>query len=100
MVELFRNPRINWIEAKKMFVGSTSLRMLLGALSVQIRGFNAGVDFTGGTLMTVRFTETPNLDRVRQALGKVSIPTEKVTLQPVVSRPNELLIHAPQIGTG
>jgi preprotein translocase SecF subunit len=100
MVELFRNPRINWIEAKKTFIGITIFLMLLGAVMVQVRGFNAGVDFTGGTLMTVRFTEPPNLDRVRQALGRVGIPTDKVTLQPVVSRPNELLIHAPQLGSG
>lgn len=100
MVELFRNPRINWIEAKKTFIGITIFLMLLGAVMVQVRGFNAGVDFTGGTLMTVRFTEPPSLDRVRQALGKVGIPTDKVTLQPVVSRPNELLIHAPQLGSG
>jgi preprotein translocase SecF subunit len=100
MVELFRNPRINWIEAKKLFIGITIFLMLLGAVMVQVRGFNAGVDFTGGTLMTVRFTDPPSLDRVRQALGHVGIPTDKVTLQPVVSRPNELLIHAPQLGAG
>jgi len=50
--------------------------------------------------MTVRFTETPNLNRVREALGRVGIPTDKVTLQPVVSRPNELIIHAPQLEQG
>src|SRR5581483_11925976 len=100
MVELFHNPHINWIQAKKTFIGITILLLLIGAVSVQIRGFNAGVDFTGGTLMTVRFTEQPSLDRVRNALGKVGIPTDKVTLQPVVSRPNELIIHAPQLGTG
>jgi preprotein translocase SecF subunit len=100
MVEIFHNPRINWIQAKKTFIGITILLLLIGAVSVQIRGFNAGVDFTGGTLMTVRFTEQPSLNRVRNALGKVGIPTDKVTLQPVVSRPNELIIHAPQLGSG
>ena len=100
MVELFHNARIDWIKAKKTFIGITILLLLIGAISVQIRGFNAGVDFTGGTLMTVRFTEPPNVNRVRDALGKVGIQTEKVTLQPVVSRPNELIIHAPQLGSG
>jgi preprotein translocase SecF subunit len=100
MVELFRNPKIDWIKAKKTFIGITILLMLIGAISVQIRGFNAGVDFTGGTLMTVRFTEQPNVNRVRDALSKVGIETDKVTLQPVVSRPNELIIHAPQLGSG
>jgi preprotein translocase SecF subunit len=100
MVELFRNPKIDWIKAKKLFIGITIVLMLIGAISVQFRGFNAGVDFTGGTLLIVRFTEPPNLERVRGALGKTGIDTNKVTLQPVVSRPTELLIHAPQLGGG
>src|SRR6185503_15939909 len=100
MVELFRNPKIDWIKAKKLFIGITIALMLIGAISVQIRGFNAGVDFTGGTLMTVRFTEQPSLERVRSAIGRAGIDTSKVTLQPVVSRPNELLIHAPQLVEG
>jgi preprotein translocase SecF subunit len=100
MVELFRDPKINWIGAKKIFIGITIALMLLGAIAVQVRGFNAGVDFTGGTLMTVRFKEQPNLDHVRTAIGKSGIDTSKVTLQPVVSRPNELLIRAPQLSGG
>lgn len=100
MVELFRNPKIDWIKAKKLFIGITIVLMLIGAISVQFRGFNAGVDFTGGTLLIVRFTEPPNLERVRGALGKTGIDTNKVTLQPVVSRPTELLIHAPQLSGG
>jgi len=100
MVELFRNPKIDWIKAKRLFIGITIVLMLIGAISVQFRGFNAGVDFTGGTLLIVRFTEPPNLERVRSALGKTGIDTNKVTLQPVVSRPTELLIHAPQLGGG
>jgi preprotein translocase SecF subunit len=100
MVELFRNPKIDWINAKKFFIGITIFLLLLGAIAVQTRGFNLGVDFTGGTLMTVRFRELPSLVQVRSALGTAGIDTMKVTLQPVTSRPNELIIHAPQLGTG
>lgn len=100
MVELFRNPKIDWLEAKKFFIGITILLLLVGAVAVQIRGFNLGVDFTGGTLMTVRFKETPTLDSIRNAISAAHIDTTKVTLQPVTSRPNELIIHSPQLGTG
>jgi preprotein translocase SecF subunit len=100
MVELFRNPRINWIAAKKYFIVMTIFLLLAGAISVQVRGFNLGVDFTGGTLMTVRFKEPPDLDKVRAALGRSGIDTSKITLQPVVTRPTELLIHAPQLAAG
>jgi preprotein translocase SecF subunit len=100
MVELFRNPKIDWINAKKFFIGITIVLLLAGAISVQIRGFNLGVDFTGGTLMDVRFKEMPSLATVRSVLGAAGIDTTKVTLQPVTSRPNELIIHAPQLATG
>lgn len=100
MVELFRNPKIDWINAKKFFIGLTISLLLAGAISVQVRGFNLGVDFTGGTLMTVRFKETPSLDKIRSTLGSAGIDTTKVTLQPVTSRPNELIIHAPQLAAG
>ena len=97
MVELFHKASVDWIKAKKTFIGITIFLMLVGAVSVQVRGFNAGVDFTGGTMMTVRFTQQPDLEKVRSAIGRVGINTTKVTLQPVTSRPNELIIHAPQL---
>lgn len=100
MVELFRDPKIDWIRAKKFFIGITIFLLLLGAVAVQIRGFNLGVDFTGGTMMTVRFRETPSLDSIRSALNESQIDTSKVTLQPVTSRPNEMIIHSPQLGAG
>lgn len=100
MVELFRNPKIDWINAKKFFIGITIVLLLAGAIAVQIRGFNLGVDFTGGTLMDVRFKDMPSLATVRSGLGAAGIDTSKVTLQPVTSRPNELIIHAPQLATG
>lgn len=100
MVELFRNPKIDWLDAKKFFIGVTIFLLLLGAAAVQLRGFNLGVDFTGGTLMNVRFKDMPTLDRIRAAISEAGIDTTKVTLQPVTSRPNELLIHSPQLGAG
>jgi preprotein translocase SecF subunit len=100
MVELFRNPKIDWLNAKKFFIGITIFLLVMGAIAVQVRGFNLGVDFTGGTLMTVRFKEQPSLDQIRSALSAAHIDTTKVTLQPVTSRPNELIIHSPQLDTG
>lgn len=100
MIEMFRDPRIDWIKAKKTFIGITIVLLLAGAVSVQLLGFNLGVDFTGGTLMTARFKQPPDLGEIRTALGEVGIDTSKVTLQPDTSKPNELLIRAPQLSTG
>ena len=100
MIELFRNPRIDWIGAKKYFIGVTILLLIVGAISVQVFGFSLGVDFAGGTLLTVRFREQPTTDRIRSVLGSAGIDTTKVILQPVTNSPNEMLIRCPQLGGG
>jgi preprotein translocase SecF subunit len=100
MVELFRNPNVDWIRAKKYLIPVSILLLLIGAISVTIKGFELGVDFSGGTLLTVRFKQQPPLDQIRGALSEAGIDTNKVTLQPVTSRANELLIRAPQLAGG
>ncbi|HWP45361.1 MAG TPA: protein translocase subunit SecF [Blastocatellia bacterium] len=100
MIEILKDPKLNWIGYKKPLIFITIALLLLGAISVQIFGFNLGVDFTGGTLMTVRFKQQPSLEDIREALGEAGIDTNKVTLQPDLSRPNELLIRAPQLRSG
>ena len=100
MVELFRNPKIDWIGAKKYFIGVTIFLLVLGAISVQVFGFSLGVDFAGGTLLTVRFKQQPSTDRIRSVLGEAGIDTTKVILQPVTNSPNEMLIRCPQLGGG
>jgi preprotein translocase SecF subunit len=97
MIELFKEPKIQWIKAKKYFITVSIALLVVGGLSVQLRGFNLGVDFDGGTIMTVRFGEPPSLDEIRSALAAGGVDTNKVTIQSDVARPNELLIRAPQI---
>lgn len=100
MVELFKNPKVDWIGARKYFVGLTVVLLVFGSASVLKRGFNLGVDFAGGTIMTVRFEQKPSLEAVRSALAAAGIDTTKVTLQSDIARPQELLIRAPQLGSG
>src|SRR5262245_52965091 len=95
MVEIFKEPQIDWLGKKKLFIALTILLMLIGAVSVQFRGFQLGVDFSGGTLMTVRFKQMPTLNQVRDVLGESGIDTNRVTLQPITNRPNELIIRTP-----
>ena len=68
MVELFRNPRINWIEAKKMFIGITIFLMLLGALSVTVR-MPYRLPATLGAKVTLMMQEAP-AGRVEGVMGQ------------------------------
>ncbi|HKG22215.1 MAG TPA: protein translocase subunit SecF [Blastocatellia bacterium] len=98
MIEILKNPRIDWIGNKRYFIYITIALLLLGAISVQLRGFNLGVDFTGGTLMTVRFKDATTPVQVRSALAAGQVDTSKVTIQSVLGRSNEYQIRAPKSG--
>jgi preprotein translocase SecF subunit len=100
MVEIFKEPQIDWLGKKKLFIAITIALMVIGAAAVQIRGFKLGVDFSGGTLMTVRFKQMPTLIQVRDVLGEAGIDVRSVVLQPITNRPNELIIRTPQSEAG
>jgi preprotein translocase SecF subunit len=98
MIELFKNPQIDWIKRRKVFLFCSIILLILGAISVQVRGFSLGVDFTGGTLLTAKFGQPTTTDQVRDALAAGGIETSKVSVQNVVGRANEFLVRAPQSG--
>ena len=45
------------IKHKKIFIGCSALLMVLAAISIAVFGFQLGIDFSGGTLWQIKFTE-------------------------------------------
>jgi preprotein translocase subunit SecF len=78
-MELFRNPKIDWIGKKWAMITVTMLLATAGIVSLIAKGGPLyGVDFRGGTVLHVKFIESPPLDRIRAALatqnlGEVSL---------------------------
>ena len=77
-MEIVKNPKINWLGMKWIFIGVSSALVGLGSLSIFIAGLNLGVDFTGGTLVYIKFREEPQLDRIRQTLNTEDLKAEEV----------------------
>ncbi len=68
-MELFRNPKINWLGKKWFFIGLSFVLSGVGILSLLARGGpRYGIDFRGGTQIYVKFLEAPSLERLRAAL--------------------------------
>jgi preprotein translocase subunit SecF len=68
-MEFFRNPNIDWIGRKWIFIFVSFLLSLAGIISLIVKGGpRYGIDFRGGTLIRVEFKEAPSLDRLRSAL--------------------------------
>ena len=68
-MELFKSPNIDWIKKKWYFVGLSVLISTAGLISLIVKGGPLyGIDFRGGTMVHVKFRDTPSLDQLRGAL--------------------------------
>lgn len=54
---VFKNTQINFIDKRKVFYIISSVIVVLGIVSLVVKGLNPGVDFTGGRTYVVRFHE-------------------------------------------
>jgi preprotein translocase subunit SecF len=80
-VEILRDVSINWLSKKWWFFGFSWLLILLGIIGYVIHGgLSYGIDFTGGTIIQLKFKKTPDLDLIRR-----SLKTESAT-PPLIQR--------------
>jgi len=69
-VELFKQISVDWLGKKWWFLGFSLLLLVLGGTGyIKNGGLTYGIDFTGGTIMLLKFNQTPDLDRIREALS-------------------------------
>jgi len=70
-MEFFHEPKINWMGIKWYFIALSLLLALVGIGSMVVhRGLVYGIDFRGGTLVYVKFAQTPNVDAIRTQLDQ------------------------------
>lgn len=101
MIELFRNPNYDFLGKAKYFIAFSVVVLIAGCVSMVVRGFNLGVDFAGGTKLTVRFVSPPDENQIREALRKGGYAPDKVVIQRTgkqlsQSDRNEVFINTPQ----
>src|SRR5262245_53721475 len=68
-MRFFESVNVDWIGKKNLFIGISIVLMIASFVSIAARrGLRYGVDFSGGTLVYVKFKENPPLDAIRSAL--------------------------------
>jgi preprotein translocase subunit SecF len=68
-VELFKQISIDWLSKKWWFFGFSWLLIVLGAIGyITNHGLSYGIDFTGGTVIYLKFNQKPDLDLIRKSL--------------------------------
>jgi preprotein translocase subunit SecF len=73
-MEFFHEPKIGWMQIKWYFISLSLVLALAGIVSMVAHGGLAyGIDFRGGTLVYVKFSQAPNLDALRHELDKQNL---------------------------
>lgn len=105
MIRLLEDVNIDWLGKRKGFLIFSTLLLLAGLASAVGRqwtpggtdAFNLGVDFRGGTLVTVDFKQRPSPEAIRDALAKTGLGDS--TIQPALDKDRQVLIKLAQHGT-
>jgi preprotein translocase subunit SecF len=103
MIKVFEKVNINWLDKRRLFIGVSVVLMLAGLASAIIRqvtpggtdAFNLGVDFKGGTVVTVKFKQRPTSEQIREALNQQGVNDAIIQLD--ASKGDEALIRLPQL---
>ncbi len=99
-MELFRNANIDWLGKKWYFLSFSLVFSVAGVFSMIFwHGIPRGVDFKGGTEITVPFDAPPNVDHIRQALEKAGVKdftTQQISSPTGQKGNNEVVISLPQ----
>ena len=69
-MEFFKQTNIHWMQKAKYFFALSGTLLVIGiAACWHNGGLTYGIDFKGGTLVTVRFAQPPNVDAIRHDLS-------------------------------
>lgn len=73
-MEFFHEPKVDWMGKKWIFIGSSLCLALIGIISIIAhKGLAYGIDFRGGTMVYVRFAQTPDVDKIRHELDAANL---------------------------
>lgn len=73
-MELFRIKKdIPFMSYGRLTTTISLITFIIAIVFLSIRGLNLGVDFTGGTLMEVSYSQPADIDKIRQVMDKIEL---------------------------
>jgi preprotein translocase subunit SecF len=101
MIELFKQPNIDWMGKAKYFFLLSGTLLVIGWAAIFFKGgIKYGIDFRGGTNVDVRFAQPPNIDQLRKGLQAQGLGNSEIQSISDIAHPNsnEVMIFVEQTG--
>ncbi len=96
-MEFFRDPKIDFMKYRKVFLLLSSILILIGFVSIFVHGkLNVGIDFAGGTQLTLKFAEQPSIEDLRDIVNGAGIQ-EAMIQRFGEEGDNEVMIKTPTV---
>jgi preprotein translocase subunit SecF len=78
-MEFFRDTKIDFMKYRKYFVMLSLALLTVGVVAVFFHGkLNLGIDFAGGTQLTLKFREQPEVDELRDVVANAGIAEAQI----------------------
>ena len=87
-----KDTHIDFMKARYFTYILSTILVVLSFLSMYFKGFNFGIDFSGGVLMEIKSEKAINVEEIRTQLS--SLKLDELNLQTIGSEGNELMIRA------
>lgn len=93
-MELFKEDKIyNFLGKGKIFFIASFVLFFISVGLIATKGFSFGIDFTGGTVVQVKYTENAPIDKIRAALEKDKLFKHAMVTE--FGSPQEVVIKTP-----
>jgi len=93
-MRIFENANYNFIQWRWHALAFSALIIVAGLVSIATNGLPLGIDFSGGTIVVLKFQQPVREDALRTALD--AVPGEKVVQQYGDPAANEWLVRLPE----
>lgn len=87
-----KDTNIDFMRGRKFTYLLSAVMVVLSCYWIAFKGFNYGIDFSGGILMEIKAEDRINLDQIREKLSVLNL--DELTLQTIGESGDELLIRA------
>lgn len=94
-MDFLRNTNIDFMKYRKFWIGFSIAVMVIGAVAVFFLGqLNMGIDFAGGTQLTLKLADEPEIQQLREVLSRAGLKESQIQR---FGKPgeNEILIRTP-----